>query len=245
MIPNHLFQLLTLTAMEPPGSFSAGALQGEQAKVLESVPPPGAADCRAHAVRAQYEGYRDEPRVGAGSTTETFVGLRLAVDNWRWAGVPFYLRTGKRLAARKTEVVIQFRQAPLRLFERADVAAPVPNQLVLSIQPEESISLRFGAKVPGESMMTRPVKMRFCYRDYFGFERKTGYETLLYDALTGDQSLFKRADVIEAGWAIVDPVLDAWEANGDGLGAYPPGSGGPSEADQLMERDGRAWRPLR
>ncbi|MGE3273986.1 MAG: glucose-6-phosphate dehydrogenase [Vicinamibacterales bacterium] len=244
MIPNHLFQLLTLIAMEPPASFAAPSFHAEQVKVLEAVPPPSREDCLRHVVRAQYEGYRAEPRVAGGSTTETYVALQLAVDNWRWAGVPFYLRTGKRLAVRKTEVVIQFRQAPLRLFERASAEPPVPNRLLLSISPEESISLRFGAKVPGEVMATRPVKMRFCYDDYFGTPKKTGYETLLYDALIGDASLFKRADVIEAGWSIVDPILKAWEGSGAGLAAYAPGTAGPSEADALLADDGRRWRAL-
>ncbi|MFB3778541.1 MAG: glucose-6-phosphate dehydrogenase [Bryobacteraceae bacterium] len=243
MVPNHLLQLLTLTAMEPPSSFSAAALHNEQLKVLESIPPLGEQDCGL-AVRAQYQGYREEPRVAPDSATETYTALKLAIDNWRWAGVPFYLRTGKRLATRKTEVVIQFRKAPLTLFQNAAVTLPSANRMFISIQPEESISLEFDAKVPGPSVAVRPVRMRFCYRDYFGVQSRTGYETLLYDAMAGDASLFKRGDVIEAGWAVVEPVLKTWQHPLAPLGFYAPGSEGPAEADELLRRDGYEWAPL-
>jgi glucose-6-phosphate 1-dehydrogenase len=253
MVPNHLLQLLTLTAMEPPSSFSPGALQNEQVKVLQAVPPPSPGSCRHCAVRGQYaagvvdgEGvpaYRAEPQVAPSSSTETFVALELAVDNWRWAGVPFYLRTGKRMTRRRTEVIIQFRQAPLRLFRRASVA--VSDRLVMSIQPDESISLEFAAKVPGPNVIVQPVAMRFCYRDYFGLEHHTGYETLLYDAMTGDASLFRRADIIETGWAIVDPVLSAWEHSPAPPELYEAGSEGPRAGFDLLRQSGRAWRPLR
>jgi glucose-6-phosphate 1-dehydrogenase len=252
MVPNHLLQLLTLTAMEPPSSLSPDALHNEQAKVLQAVPPPSVGSCEQCAVRGQYTagtvkgapvpGYRDEPQVDPDSRTETFVALELAIDNWRWAGVPFFLRTGKHLPRRRTEVIIQFRQAPLRLFTRASVA--VSDRLVMSIQPEESISLEFSAKVPGPVVTVQPVAMRFCYQDYFGLEHHTGYETLLYDAMTGDSSLFKRADIIEAGWAIVDPVIEAWRTAADGPEPYTAGSDGPRSARALLERSGREWRPL-
>ncbi|MFN2445035.1 MAG: glucose-6-phosphate dehydrogenase [Vicinamibacterales bacterium] len=256
MVPNHLFQLLTFTAMEPPSSFSATALHNEQVKVLDAVEPLTANDCGTTTLRARYEagmmdeqavqGYREEPRVSPSSATETYAAFRLSVDNWRWAGVPFYLRTGKRLAAKRSEVVIQFRDPPLALFRHASVELPVAaNRLVLSIQPEESISLELAAKMPGPSIVIEPVHMRFKYADYFGIDRQTGYETLLYDAMTGDRTLFKRSDMIDRGWAIVQPILDAWQAGACGLATYRAGTDGPREADELMRRDGRAWRTLR
>jgi glucose-6-phosphate 1-dehydrogenase len=254
MVPNHLFQLLTLVAMEPPSSFQASSLHDEQAKLLQAVTPIDPASCGVSTVRAQYgggrlggeavPGYLEEPRVDAGSSTETYAALTVSVDNWRWAGVPFYLRTGKRMAAKRTEVVIRFRRAPLALFRHSDVEAPSANQLLLSIQPEESISLEFAAKVPGPGLTAEPVRMRFCYQEHFAVTPRTGYETLLYDAMTGDRTLFKRADMIEAGWALVDPVLRAWEADMCGLATYEAGSPGPPEADALLARDGRAWRAL-
>jgi glucose-6-phosphate 1-dehydrogenase len=255
MVPNHLFQLLTFAAMEPPSSFSSTALHNEQVKVLEAVEPLSPEECGRTTLRAQYgpgeidgrpvPGYRQEPHVSPTSRTETYAALRLTVDNWRWAGVPFYLRTGKRLAAKKSEVVIQFRDPPLALFRQASVELPrAANRLVISIQPEESISLELAAKVPGPAIVIAPVHMRFEYDDYFGVDRRTGYETLLYEAMIGDRSLFKRSDMIERGWAIVQPILDAWRADVCELVEYPAGSSGPVEADELIARDGRAWRPL-
>lgn len=256
MVPNHLFQLLTFTAMEPPSSLSATALHNEQVKVLDAVEPLLAAECGRRTLRAQYDtgqidghrtpGYRNEPRVSPSSRTETYAAFKIAVDNWRWAGVPFYLRTGKRLTTKKSEVVIQFRDAPLALFRQASVELPsAANCLVLSIQPDESIALEVAAKVPGPSIVISPVHMRFEYEDYFGMDRHTGYETLLYDALIGDRSLFKRSDMIDRGWEIVQPILDAWKGQACPLAQYPAGSDGPREADELMARDGRAWRPLK
>ncbi len=255
MVPNHLLQLLTLTAMEPPSSFSPAALQNEQVKVLGAIPALGARECGLCAVRAQYTtgaldggpvpGYREEPRVAPDSGTETYVAMKLAIDNWRWAGVPFYIRTGKRLAARNTEVVIQFRKAPLTLFRTASVTLPSANRLHIHIQPEENISLQFAAKVPGPTVTVRPVEMRFCYRDYFGRENRTGYETLLYDAMTGDASLFKRGEMIEAGWSVVEPLLQAWENPLTPLSFYPAGSAGPEAANELLRRDGYEWMPLK
>jgi glucose-6-phosphate 1-dehydrogenase len=254
MVPNHLFQLLTLTAMEPPSTLDAHALHHEQVKVLEAVEPLTAEQCQRTTVRAQYAageldgrpvpGYRGEPRVAPDSTTETYAAFRLEVDNWRWAGVPFYLRTGKRLHRKKSEVAIQFKLPPLALFRQADMAAPTPNLLVVSIQPEETIKLRIAAKVPGPDLSASAVDLRFNYDDYFGVKPHTGYETLLYDAMTGDRSLFKRGDVVEAGWSVVQPILDAWSAGSCGLSQYPSGSDGPQEANRLLEQDGRAWRPL-
>ena len=254
MVPNHLFQILTLTAMEPTSSLEANALHNEQVKVLEAIEPLSMRECSKTSVRAQYTGgtvggstvppYRVEPRVNPASKTETYVAFRIAVDNWRWAGVPFYLRTGKRLANKKSEVVIQFKQPPLALFRGASMAAPEPNLLVISIQPEETIRLRFAAKLPGAELTTSPVDMQFNYGDYFGVEHHTGYETLLYDAMTGDRRMYKRADIVEAGWAIVDPILMAWAHGECGLASYPAGSDGPRQADDLLAREARQWRPL-
>jgi glucose-6-phosphate 1-dehydrogenase len=254
MVPNHLLQLLTLTAMEPPNSFSPAALQNEQVKVLGAIPPLGTKECGLCTVRGQYgpgvldgqpvPAYRQEPRVAPDSTVETYVAMKLAIDNWRWAGVPFYIRTGKRLAARRTEVVVQFRQAPLTLFRTASVTLPSANRLHIRIQPEESISLQFAAKAPGPAVTVLPVEMRFCYRDYFGRANRTGYETLLYDAMIGDASLFKRGDMIEAGWSVVEPVLQAWEHPLAPLSFYPAGSEGPEEANELLRRDGCEWMSL-
>jgi glucose-6-phosphate 1-dehydrogenase len=254
MVPNHLFQILTLTAMEPPSSLEADGLHNEQVKVLEAIEPLLPDECSSVTIRAQYgaaeigatrlAGYRAEPRVNPLSTTETYAAFRIAVDNWRWAGVPFYLRTGKRLTRKKSEVVIQFKQPPLALFRAASMARPEPNHLVISIQPEESIRLRFAAKVPGPEVKTRPVDMRFNYEDYFGVEQQTGYETLLYEAMTGDRSLFKRADMVEAGWAVVDPIVNAWARGECGLESYAAGTDGPAAADELLTREGRRWRAL-
>jgi glucose-6-phosphate 1-dehydrogenase len=254
MVPNHLFQLLTLTAMEPPSTLAAHALHHEQVKVLQAVEPLLANDCVETTVRAQYTaggidgravpGYREEPKVEPASTTETYAAFRIAVDNWRWAGVPFYLRTGKRLARKKSEVTIQFKQPPLALFKEAEVAPPGPNLLVISIQPDETIKLRIAAKVPGPDLSASAVDLRFNYDDYFGAKPQTGYETLLYDAMTGDRSLFKPADIVEAGWAIVDPILKVWRESRCALNYYPAGGDGPAAADALLARDGRHWRPL-
>jgi glucose-6-phosphate 1-dehydrogenase len=255
MVPNHLFQLLTLVAMEPPTCFAADAVRAEKAKVLEAVHRFGPEDARRNVIRGQYGGgtvngkqvdpYRRAPNVASGSTTETYVALKIMMDNWRWAGVPIYLRTGKALAKRRSEVVIQFKQAPLTLFRDTPVEQLTPNDLILHIQPEEGVTLRFGAKVPGPSVHMGGVEMKFDYRDYFKAAPSTGYETLIYDCMTGDATLFKRADDIEAGWRIVQPVLDAWAQDHEPPPPiYPAGSSGPSEADALLRRDGRRWRAL-
>ncbi len=253
MVPNHILQLVTLTSMEPPVSFQADAVRDEQAKILHAVQPYAPEDVLTRTVRGQYgegavEGnsvpaYRSEPKVAPDSQTETFVALKLLIDNWRWADVPFYIRTGKRLAQRVTEVVIQFRRAPFVLFRDTPVENLGHNLLVLHIQPDEGISLKFGAKIPGPVVDIGSVKMDFHYRDYFGSEPSTGYERLLYDCMIGDATLFQRADMIEAGWNVVQPVLDVWKALPPrNFPNYAAGSWGPKEANDLLTRDGRQWK---
>jgi glucose-6-phosphate 1-dehydrogenase len=255
MVPNHLLQLVSLTTMEPPISFSSDAVHDEQSKVLHAIQSMSAEDVLHCAVRGQYgEGeiggervpaYRSEQGVPPDSKTETFVALRLKIDNWRWADVPFYLRTGKRLASRKTEVAIQFKRAPLILFRDTPVSNLKANQLVIHITPDEGISMRFGAKIPGAQMQIGSVEMNFNYNDYFGTNPNTGYEILLYDGIIGDQTLFQRADMVEAGWAVVDPILDVWKALPPrNFPNYPAGSWGPKEADEIIQRDGHFWRKI-
>jgi glucose-6-phosphate 1-dehydrogenase len=253
MVQNHLFQLLALTAMEPPISFSADAVRDERVKVLHAIHPFTAASVRSDVVRGQYgpgaskgtpaPGYRSEAKVAPESTTETYVALRLSIDNWRFAGVPFYLRTGKRLPARVSEIAIQFNRPPLQLFRQVGVEAVEPNLLLVRIQPNEGISLQFQAKVPGADVRLGTVTMAFNYADYFASAPETGYETLLYDCMTGDQTLFHRADMVAAGWRAVAPILDVVGAMPDALlHQYPAGSWGPVAANALLARDGRAWR---
>lgn len=255
MVPNHIFQLITLTAMEPPISFEANAVRDEQAKILHAMHPFSPEEVLSRTVRGQYgEGqigdavvpaYRSEPKVRPASTTETFVALKVSVDNWRWAGVPFYLRTGKRMAKRATEITIQFKQPPFILFRKTPVEHLTPNRLVLHLQPDEGISLSFGAKVPGPVVRLGTVNMAFQYKDYFGSTPSTGYERLLYDCMTGDATLFQRADMVEASWGVVAPILDTWKASPPrNFPNYPAGSWGPREADELLERDGRQWRRI-
>jgi glucose-6-phosphate 1-dehydrogenase len=252
MVQNHLFQLLALTAMEPPISFRADDVRNERVKVLRAIRRGDESDVRRSVVRGQYvaaevggeqvPGYREESTVPHDSTTETFVALRLLVDNWRWADVPFYLRTGKRLPARASEVVVQFRRAPLQLFREATHDGLDPNLLIVRIQPNEGISLRFTAKVPGAEMKLGTVDMAFDYADYFSRQLATGYETLLYDAMTGDQSLFHRADMVETGWSVVKPLLELVGAQPAALlHDYRAGSWGPPAADVLLEQAGREW----
>ncbi len=252
MVPNHLFQLLTLIAMEPPASFAADAVRDEQAKVLQAVPSFSDEDVLARAVRGQYgEGtvdgaavpaYRREPRVSPDSTTETFAALKLDIDNWRWADVPFYLRTGKRLAGRVTEIAVQFRRPPFMMFRDTDIQQLRTNRLLIHIQPDEGISLRFGAKIPGPVMKIGGVDMRFQYCEYFGRSSSTGYERLLYDCMCGDQTLFQRADMLDRGWCVIAPIQEAWQAGSpQSIPNYAAGSWGPDEAQELMARDGRSW----
>ena len=251
MVPNHLFQLLAMMAMEPPVSFDADAVRAKKVEVFQAVHPMSAND----AVRGQYgaghigggkvPGYRQEKSVAPDSGTETFVALRLAIDNWRWAGVPFYLRTGKRMAKRRTEIAIRFRPAPYSLFRDTPVEKLSADWMILQIQPDEGIRLLFNAKRPGPQVMLDSVAMDFRYEDWFKQAPSVGYETLIYDCLIGDATLFQRADQIEAAWAIVQPVLDAWTNRGhDDFPNYAEGTEGPDCADKLLMRDGRAWRPV-
>jgi glucose-6-phosphate 1-dehydrogenase len=255
MVPNHLFQLLTLTAMEPPISFDADEVRNKQAEVLHAIQPLGPEDVLTHSVRGQYgegleaghpvPGYRTEKDVSPESNTDTFVALKLMIDNWRWAGVPFYLRTGKRLARRTTEVVIQFRRTPFVLFRNTTVKNVETNRLVIHIQPEEGISLSFGAKIPGSVMKLGLVNMDFDYTTYFGAEHNTGYERLIRDCMAGDATLFQRADMVEAGWSVIQPLIDVWHAlPAREFPNYAAGTWGPADSDALLERDGRAWRKI-
>jgi glucose-6-phosphate 1-dehydrogenase len=253
MVPNHIFQLISLVAMEPPISFEADAVRDEQSKVLRAVSPMTPEQVLRDAVRGQYAAghngdssltdYRREPQVNPRSNTETFVAMKLDIDNWRWKGVPFYLRVGKGLPRRQSEIMVQFRRPPYSLFRNTPVDKLEPNQLVINVQPDEGISLTFGAKTPGATMQIGRVAMRFNYADYFGREPATGYERLLYDALLGDQTLFQRADTVEAGWSVVTPVLDVWQAlTARDFPNYKAGSWGPASAQELLTRDGREWR---
>jgi glucose-6-phosphate 1-dehydrogenase len=253
MIQNHMFQLLSLVAMEPPWSFDAAPVRDEKVKVLNAIRPMQPEEILRRTVRGQYgEGfvdgqklpaYRAEPFVAPESATETYGALKLDVDNWRWAGVPFYLRSGKRLAKHVTEIVIQFRKPPLLAFGKIQIQDLEPNRLILSIQPEEGITIEIKAKRPGATMNLTQVNLDFNYSDFGPSDKATGYERLLYDAMTGDTTLFHRADTVEAAWRIATPILDVW-------GSIPPrdfpnytaGSWGPSAADELMKRDGRSWR---
>ena len=254
MVPNHLFQLLSLIGMEPPVSFEADAVRNEKAKVLQAIQPYGDEGLLTRTVRGQYgdgrsmggervPAYRAEERVSPDSATETYVALLVMIDSWRWAGVPFYLRTGKRMPARVTEIMVQFKCAPLMLFEKTAVDRLAANEIVLRIQPDEQINLRFGVKVPQATLQIGDVNMDFCYADYFGDAPSTGYETLLYDCLKGDATLFRRADGVEEGWRIVTPILDAWRAvKPHDFPNYAAGTWGPAESDDLLAKTGRAWR---
>ncbi len=253
MMPNHVFQLVSLTAMEPPTSFEADAVRDEQVKILHATQPLSPEDVLNRAVRGQYgagqlngerlPAYRAEADVPRDSATETFIAFKYSIDNWRWAGVPFYVRTGKRLSRRVTEIVIVFKRAPFVLFRKTPVDRLTPNRIVLHIQPDEAISLSFGAKIPGPEVRLGPVDMNFEYADYFGATAATGYETLLYDCMIGDQTLFQRADQVEAGWSVVEPAIDVWKALPPrAFPNYAAGSWGPKEANDLLERDGRHWR---
>ncbi len=259
MIQNHMFQLLALVAMEPPSSFEADAVRDEKVKVLKSIRPMSPEEVLRRTVRGQYgpgevggravSGYRSEPKVSPTSTTETYGALKLDVENWRWAGVPFYLRSGKRLARRVTEIVIQFRRPPLLLFEEAvpETARDEiePNRLVMHIQPDEGIEIQVKAKRPGPTMELNTVKLDFSYKDFDGAAAATGYERLLYDSMIGDSTLFHRADMVEAAWKIATPILDVWKSLPPrDFPNYPAGSKGPAAADRLIEENGRRWRDL-
>jgi glucose-6-phosphate 1-dehydrogenase len=252
MVPNHIFQLITLCAMEPPISFEADSVHDEQTKILRAIQPFTPETALSQAVRGQYgEGtmddmpvpaYRRETRVAPDSETPTFVAMALHIDNWRWAGVPFYLRTGKRMTRRSTQIVIRFRRPPFVLFRKTSVGNLSPNEIVIKIQPDEGISLNFEAKIPGPVVRLGAVNMKFEYSDYFGSTPQTGYETLIYDCMMGDPTLFQRADMVEASWNVVQPILDAWKATPElNFPNYAAGSWGPAKADELLRREGRDW----
>ena len=255
MVPNHLFQLLSLVAMEPPIRFDAHSVRSEKADVLAAIQPQSESDALKNSVRGQYQGgrigeteikgYGKTEDVRPGSTTETYAALKLTIDNWRWAGVPFYLRTGKALGIKRTEVAIKFKQAPFAMFSCTAAETLAENYLVIGVEPTEGIALQFNTKVPGPSIRIDGVEMKFRYKDYFKAEPATGYETLIYDCMIGDNILFQRADSVEAGWKAVQPFLDAWKTAGaKGLQSYKAGSEGPADADELLKRDGRSWRKL-
>ena len=250
MIPNHLFTLMAMVAMEPPVSFDAKGIRDRKAELFSAMPPLTPED----AVRGQYEAgevggkamqaYRSEPNVSPQSNIETYVAMRVGIDSWRWAGVPFYLRTGKHMSARLTEIAIRFKPAPRATFQGTDVGELSANWLVIRIQPEEGISLQFEVKRPGPDVELATVRMDFAYKDFFAHEPNVGYETLLYDVMIGDATLFNRADMVEDAWRVVQPILDAWGAGG-APAIYPSGAAGPKEADELLARDGgRHWRPV-
>jgi glucose-6-phosphate 1-dehydrogenase len=255
MVPNHLFQLLSLAAMEPPIRFDAHSVRSEKADVLAAIQTQSEEEALRNSVRGQYlggeigdseiEDYRKTEDVKPGSTTETYVALKLTIDNWRWAGVPFYLRTGKALGIKRTEVAIKFKQAPFAMFSCTAAETLAENYLVIGVEPTEGIALQFNTKVPGPSIRINGVEMKFRYKDYFKAEPSTGYETLIYDCMIGDNILFQRADSVEAGWKAVQPFLDAWKkAGAKGLEYYKAGSEGPAGAEELLKRDDRSWRKL-
>ena len=252
IVQNHVMQVLALTLMEPPATMDAQGIRDEKVKALRAVDVLTADEVANEVVRAQYDGgwidgeevkpYREEVDVSSSSTTETYVALRVLVDNWRWAGVPFYIRTGKRLPKRITEVALQFKPVPHLPFQRRQARGLGPNLLVLRIQPDEGITLRIGAKVPGQSFEVRSVSMDFLYGAAFAEETADAYERLLLDALCGDPTLFIRSDEVEQAWRIVEPLLQAWDSGDAPLAHYAAGTWGPKDADRLLERDGRRWR---
>lgn len=255
MVPNHVFQLLAMTAMEPPISFAADSVRAKKVEVIEAIRPLTPETALQDAVRGQYDAgtvldrrvpaYRHEPDVAPDSITETFIACKLKIDNWRWGDVPFYLRTGKCLKRRWTEIAIRFHQAPFTLFRGTEIEKMNPNWMIVRIQPEEGIALEFAAKRPGPRVRLSTVSMDFCYETYFKTAPNTGYETLLYDCMIGDATLFQRADNIEFGWQAVQPILDAWSNNPPkDFPNYAAGGTGPAAADELLARDGRAWRSL-
>jgi glucose-6-phosphate 1-dehydrogenase len=255
MVTNHLLELLSLTAMEPPVAFEAETVREAKVQVLRAIHPMSAAEVAERTVRGQYgpgsiagksvPGYREEERVAAGSVTETYAAVELHVESWRWAGVPFYLRAGKRLSRALTEIAVHFKRTPQALFARTADDHIEPNVIALRIQPNEGITLTFGAKRPGTEMRTGTVHMDFCYQTTFGTRSPDAYETLLLDAMRGDATLFTRRDMVEAQWQIVQPIVDAWAAGAPpAFPNYAAGSEGPAAADRLLARNGHAWRRL-
>jgi glucose-6-phosphate 1-dehydrogenase len=255
MVPNHLFQLLALVAMEPPSRFDAHSVRSEKGEVLSAIQLQSEEEALKNSVRGQYvaghvrdkeiDDYRRTKNVSPDSVVETYAALKLTIDNWRWAGVPFYLRTGKAMAGKRTEVAIRFKAAPFSMFRATEVERLSRNYLVIGVEPTEGITLQFNTKVPGPTITVDGVEMKFKYKDYFKSAPSTGYETLLYDCMIGDNILFQRADSVEAGWQAVQPFIDAWKkAGGNGLSLYRAGTDGPKEANELIERDGRRWRRI-
>jgi glucose-6-phosphate 1-dehydrogenase len=253
-LQNHLLQLLSLVAMEPPATFDADALRDEKVKVIRAIAEMSPAQVRRDVVRGQYGpgwvsgkpvvGYRQEPNVDPASETETFIAARLTIDDWRWSGIPFYLRMGKRLPKRATEIAVQFKEVPHQLF-RDSASDPEPNLIAMRIQPDEGIMLRFGAKVPGLGVDVRNVTMDFTYGSAFQTDSPDAYETLILDALLGDASLFTRADEVEQAWSIVDPIIETWaEEPSPAFPSYEAGTWGPEAADDLLAREGRRWRRI-
>jgi glucose-6-phosphate 1-dehydrogenase len=253
LVQNHMLQLLALLAMEPPTAFEANRLRDEKVKVLEAIAPPALDEVAAMAVRAQYSegvvsgaesvGYREEPGVAADSRTETYAALQLFINNWRWAGVPFYLRTGKRMTRKLTEIAVTLRPVPHIAFQGPDSEEVQPNQIILTLQPDEAVSVSLGAKVPGTKMQIRPVNMEFHYGTSFLSESPEAYERLILDVMRGDATLFTRNDEVEALWRIIDPILGAWAQDTETpIPQYPAGSAGPIEATELL--GGRSWRRL-
>jgi glucose-6-phosphate 1-dehydrogenase len=249
MIQNHMFQLLTLVAMEPPISFHAEDVRDEKVKVLHAIKPVDTScTVRARYTAGMAEGkevpaYVDEEDVPKDSQTETYAALRLEVDNWRWAGVPIYMRTGKRLSRKVTEIAIVLKPVPHLAFESAGSVGVQPNQLVLTVQPNEGVSLSLAAKIPGTRMRIRPVNMEFLYGTAFLSQSPEAYERLILDAMRGDATLFTRDDEVEAQWRIIDPIHESWEKGEPALAEYPAGSAGPEEADKLLE-PGHKWRAI-
>ena len=245
IVQNHLLQVLSLCAMEAPTSFGADDVRDAKLQVFRSLRPIVGPGIAKDVVRAQYRGYRQEEGVSADSVTPTFTAMKVMVDNWRWQGVPFYLRAGKHLADRRTEVSIHFQPIPLCLFSREEACQMFePSVLILRIQPEEGISLRFMAKVPGEHIAVDTVAMNMSYADTFRKPLSEAYERLLVDCMKGDATLFARRDAVEQAWTFITPILEEWSADQTDIATYEPGSDGPKEAHELLARDGRRWRGL-
>jgi glucose-6-phosphate 1-dehydrogenase len=254
LVQNHMMQLLALLAMEPPTAFEANRLRDEKLKVLEAIVPPRPRDVHSMAMRAQYgpgtvagqpvPGYRQEEGVDPHSRTETYAALRLEVSNWRWAGVPFYLRTGKRLSRKLTEIAVTLKPVPHLAFQSQGSVGVLPNVIVLTVQPDEGVAVSLGAKIPGPRMRIRPVHMEFRYGTSFMSQSPEAYERLILDAMRGDATLFTRNDEIEALWGIIDPILSAWhEDRRTPIRQYVAGSAGPAAAEELLG-DERRWRRL-
>lgn len=252
IVQNHVMQILSLTAMEPPAAFEAEAIRDEKLKVLRAIPLLTPQEVTERVVRGQYTagvsegqpvvGYKEEQGVSPNSTTETYVALKLFIENWRWADVPFYIRTGKRLPKRSTEVTIQFKRVPHQLYKPSETAGLVPNRLTIRVQPDEGVTLKLGAKIPGAANQLSSVDMSFSYSSAFGIQSPEAYERLIADCMLGDSTLFIRRDEIEASWRVIDSITDVWRTlSADTIYPYAAGTWGPEQADELIKRDGRSW----